>query len=78
MTGQNLIEGEGEVVESLPNALFRVKVDKGVETITGKTLLCALSGKMRIFHISVIPGDRVKIEVSPYDLARGRITYRQK
>jgi translation initiation factor IF-1 len=79
MPDQNIIIGEGEIVESLPNTLFRVKIDDNVaEEIRGKTILCALSGKMRMFRISVMPGDRVKIEVSPYDLNRGRITYRNK
>lgn len=63
---------EGEVIEALPNAMFRVKTeDKGM-------VLCHLSGKMRLNHIKVLPGDGVKIEVSPYDYSRGRITYRQK
>jgi len=79
MPDQNLIIGEGEIIESLPNTLFRVKIDDNVaEEIRGKTILCVLSGKMRMFRISVMPGDRVKIEVSPYDLNRGRITYRNK
>ncbi|MBI2309738.1 translation initiation factor IF-1 [Candidatus Collierbacteria bacterium] len=79
MPGQNLIIGEGEIIESLPNTLFRVKIDDNVvEEIRGKTILCTLSGKMRMYRISVMPGDRVRIEVSPYDLNRGRITYRQK
>jgi len=79
MPDQNIIIGEGEIIESLPNTLFRVKIDDNVaEEIRGKTILCALSGKMRMFRISVMPGDRVKIEVSPYDLNRGRITYRNK
>ena len=79
MPDQNIIIGEGEIIESLPNTLFRVKIDDNVVAeIRGKTILCALSGKMRMFRISVMPGDRVKIEVSPYDLNRGRITYRNK
>jgi len=79
MPDQNIIIGEGEIIESLPNTLFRVKIDdSAAEGIRGKTILCALSGKMRMFRISVMPGDRVKIEVSPYDLNRGRITYRNK
>lgn len=79
MPDQNTIVVEGEVVEALPNTMFRVKVDEsGPEQMKGKTLLCALSGKMRMFRISVMPGDRAKVEVSPYDLSRGRITYRYK
>ena len=79
MPDQNIIIGEGEIIESLPNTLFRVKIDDNIAAeIRGKTILCALSGKMRMFRISVMPGDRVKIEVSPYDLGKGRITYRNK
>ena len=59
--------------------MFRVQVDDSApEQIRGKILLCVLSGKMRMYRISVMLGDRAKIEVSPYDLARGRITYRYK
>lgn len=76
---QNIISAEGEIIEALPNTMFRVKVDEiSPEQIKGKTLLCSLSGKMRMYRISVMPGDRAKIEVSPYDLNRGRITYRYK
>ena len=76
---QNMISGEGEIVEALPNTMFRVRVDDvAPEQIKGRTLLCALSGKMRMYRISVMPGDRAKLEVSPYDLNRGRITYRYK
>lgn len=62
---------EGEVSENLPNTLFRVKVKD-----SDKVLLCYLSGKMRKNYIKILPGDRVKVEVSPYDLERGRIVYR--
>jgi len=72
MTKRQLkIEAEGEVTESLPNAMFRVKSG-------GKVILCHLSGKMRIHRIRVMPGDKVKIEMTPYDKARGRIVYRSK
>ena len=66
------IEMEGEVVEALRNRMFRVQLDNGHETLG----YCA--GKMRRYRIRIFPGDRVKIEVSPYDLNRGRITYRYK
>jgi translation initiation factor IF-1 len=66
------IEMEGEVVEALRNRMFRVKLDNGHETL-GYT-----AGKMRRYRIRIFPGDRVKIEVSPYDLTRGRIVYRYK
>lgn len=63
-------EVDGEVIEALPNTMFRVKLDNGQE------VLAKLAGKMRIYHIKVIPGDRVKVETTPYDKKRGRIIYR--
>lgn len=64
---------EGEVIENLPNTLFRVKLNQNrVE----KVILCYLSGKMRKNYIKILPGDKVKIEVTKYDLERGRIVYR--
>ena len=68
----DVIEVEGTVVEPLPNAMFRVKLDNGHE------VLAHISGKMRMYYIKIIPGDRVRLELSPYDLERGRITYRYK
>jgi translation initiation factor IF-1 len=62
---------EGTVEEALPNAMFRVKLD------TGHTVLAHVSGKMRVHFIRILPGDRVKVELSPYDLTRGRIIYRE-
>lgn len=77
MPDPNVIAAEGEVFEALPNTMFRVNVDETApDAIKGKTLLCTLAGKMRRYRISVMPGDRVKLEVSPYDFSRGRITYR--
>lgn len=67
------IEVEGTVVENLPNARFRVKLDEG-----DLTLLCHVSGKMRMHYIRILPGDRVKVEMSPYDMTLGRIVYRFK
>ena len=64
------IEVEGEVVEALPSLMFRVKVD------SGQDVLAKISGKMRKNYIRLLPGDRVKLELSPYDLTRGRITFR--
>ena len=64
------IEVEGEVVEALPSLMFRVRVDSGQE------VLAKISGKMRKNYIRLLPGDRVKLELSPYDLTRGRITFR--
>ncbi len=66
------IEVEGEVIEALPSTMFRVQLDEG------HTVLAAISGKMRKHYIRVLPGDRVKVELSPYDLTRGRITFRHR
>ena len=66
------IETEGTVIEALPGTQFRVELDNGHE------LIAYLSGKMRKYYIRILLGDRVKLEISPYDLARGRITYRYK
>jgi translation initiation factor IF-1 len=68
----DVIEVEASVVESLPNAMFRVKLDNGHE------VLCHISGKMRMHYIRILPGDRVRLAMSPYDLDRGRITYRYR
>jgi translation initiation factor IF-1 len=69
---EEAIEVEGTVVEPLPNAMFRVKLDNG------HVVLAHISGKMRKYYIRILPGDRVTVELSPYDLTRGRITYREK
>ena len=66
------IEVEGEVVEALPSTMFRVELD------SGQSVLAKISGKMRKHYIRLLPGDRVKVELSPYDLSRGRITFRFK
>jgi len=66
------IEVEGVVTESLPNAMFRVKLEQGHQ------ILAHVSGKIRLHFIKILPGDRVLVELSPYDLSRGRITYRYK
>ena len=72
MTKEDAIEVEGTVVEPLPNAMF------GVELENGQRVLAHVSGKMRMNFIRILPGDRVKVELSAYDLTRGRITYRFK
>ncbi|MBO4317916.1 MAG: translation initiation factor IF-1 [Mailhella sp.] len=72
MAKEEAIEIDGVVEEALPNAMFRVKLDNGYE------VLAHVSGKMRKFYIRILPGDKVKVELSPYDLTRGRITYRMK
>ena len=72
MAKEDAIEVEGTVVEPLPNAMFRVELENGHKA------LAHVSGKMRMNFIRILPGDRVKVELSPYDLTRGRITYRFK
>ena len=72
MSKEDAIEVEGEVVEPLPNAMFRVEMDNGHK------VLAHVSGKMRMHRIRILPGDKVTMELSPYDLTRGRITYRFK
>jgi translation initiation factor IF-1 len=72
MAKEEKVEFEGEVVEALPNAMFRVKLDNNHE------LLAVTSGKMRKNRIRVLAGDRVNVEMTPYDLSKGRITFRYK
>jgi translation initiation factor IF-1 len=72
MAKEEAIEQDGEVIEALPNAQFRVRLENGHE------ILGLLSGKMRMHYIKILPGDRVKVEISPYDLSKGRIVYRYK
>ena len=69
---EDAIELEGTVTEPLPNAMFRVELENGA------SVLCSISGKIRMNYIRILPGDRVVVEISPYDLTRGRITYRYK
>ena len=70
MAKEGAIEVQGVILEKLPNAMFRVKLDNG------HPVLAHISGKMRMHYIKILPGDRVTVELSPYDLSRGRITYR--
>ena len=72
MSKKDVIEVEGIVSEALPNAMFKVKLENGHE------ILAHVSGKLRMNFIRILPGDRVTLELSPYDLSRGRITYRSK
>jgi translation initiation factor IF-1 len=72
MSNEDKIQVEGLVIEALPGTQFRVRLDNGHD------VLAYLSGKMRKYYIRILLGDRVKVEMSPYDLTRGRITYRQK
>jgi len=70
MPKEEAIEVEGTIVESLPNAMFRVEIEGGHK------VLAHIGGKLRMHYIRILPGDKVKVELSPYDLTRGRITYR--
>jgi translation initiation factor IF-1 len=72
MPKEDVIEVEGTVKEPLPNAMFKVELENGHE------VLAHISGKMRMHFIRILPGDKVKLEISPYDLTRGRIVYRSK
>ena len=69
---KEVIELEGTILETLPNAMFKVRLDNGHE------ILAHISGRMRMHYIKILPGDKVNIEMTPYDLTKGRITYRQK
>ena len=71
MGKEDKIEVEGSIIESLPNAMFRVKIGPD------KVILATISGRMRIHYIKILPGDKVRLELSPYDLSRGRITFRE-
>ena len=72
MTKEDKILVEGVILEALPNAMFRVEIEGGHK------ILAHICGKMRMHYIKILPGDKVKVELSPYDLTRGRITYREK
>ena len=72
MAKQDVMEIEGVVVDTLPNAQFKVKLENGHE------IIAHVSGKIRLHYIRILPGDRVTLEISPYDLTRGRITFRHK
>ena len=72
MAKKDVIEAMGTVVDAQPNEMFKVKLDNGFE------VLAHISGKIRMNYIRILPGDKVKVELSPYDLTRGRITWREK
>ncbi|OGB73394.1 translation initiation factor IF-1 [candidate division Kazan bacterium RIFCSPHIGHO2_01_FULL_44_14] len=72
MSDKQVIELEGTVVEALPNATFKVEIEGG------HIILAHISGKMRMHYIKILPGDKVSVEMSPYDIEKGRITYRHK
>lgn len=72
MAAKEVIELTGTVIETLPNAMFKVRLENGHE------ILAHIAGKMRMHYIKIVPGDTVKVEMTPYDLTKGRITYRNK
>ena len=72
MPKQSAIEQEGVIVETLPNAMYKVELENG------HVIIAHISGKMRMNYIKILPGDRVKVEMSPYDLTKGRISFRYK
>ena len=72
MAKQSAIEQDGTIVENLSNAMFRVELENGVQ------IIAHISGKMRMHYIKILPGDKVKVEMSPYDLTNGRIVFRYK
>ncbi len=72
MPKQSAIEQEGVIIETLPNAMFKVELENG------HVIIAHISGKMRMNYIKILPGDKVKVEMSPYDLSKGRISFRYK
>ena len=72
MAKQSAIEQDGTIIEALSNAMFRVELENGVQ------IIAHISGKMRMHYIKILPGDKVKVEMSPYDLTKGRICFRYK
>ncbi len=72
MSREDLVQAKGRVIKALPNATFRVELENGYE------ILAHICGKMRVHYIRILVGDKVKVEISPYDLTRGRIVYREK
>ena len=72
MAKQSSIEQDGLILEALPNAMFKVQLENG------HVIIAHISGKMRMFYIKILPGDKVKVEMSPYDLSKGRISFRYK
>jgi translation initiation factor IF-1 len=74
---KDAIEVEGTVIEPLPNSMFAIEID-GSDKVNKHRVLAQISGKLRMNFIRILPGDRVRVELSPYDLSRGRITYRLK
>ena len=72
MAKEDVIEMQGEVIENLPNATFKVKLENG------HLIYCFISGKMRMNYIRILPGDKVTVQLTPYDLTKGRITFRAK
>ena len=76
---KEVVEVTGKVTENLPNTMFRVEIEGNeVPELKGRLLLCHISGKMRMHYIKILPGDKVRIQVTSYDLEKGRIVYREK
>ena len=76
---KEVFEVTGKVTENLPNTMFRVEIEGNeVPELKGRLLLCHISGRMRMHYIKILPGDKVRIQVTPYDLEKGRIVYREK
>jgi len=73
MAKEDILEIDGIIIDSLPNAMFKVKLEN-----LNKEILCHISGKIRMNYIKIVPGDKVKVEINPYSLDKGRITYRYK
>lgn len=76
---KEVFEITGKVTENLPNTMFRVEVEGNeIPELKGRQLLCHISGKMRMHYIKILPGDKVRIQITPYDLDKGRIVYREE
>jgi len=73
MAKEDILEIDGIIIDSLPNAMFKVKLEN-----LNKEILCHISGKIRMNYIKIVPGDKVRVEINPYSLDKGRITYRYK
>lgn len=78
MAKKNTILQSGTILETLPNTMFRVQLDPQEGEEEGRTVIAVIAGKMRKYYIRILPGDRVDVEFSPYDLERGRVVYRYK
>jgi translation initiation factor IF-1 len=76
---KDIFDVSGKVLEKLPNTMFNVEIEGGeLPDLKGKIILCHIAGKMRMHYIKILPGDKVRLQISPYDLSKGRIIYRDK